>query len=144
MAESFMDATLLSPLSAIINFGMVVLIWLVQLIIYPGMHGWQQARFAELHQTYTRQISAIVGPLILIQLLLSLLLLFQQRGVVELLQLILLGVMLGVTFLVSVPLHRLLSRGYDDKLVDRLVRTNWLRTFGWSLVSLLDVFGRSG
>jgi hypothetical protein len=31
-----------------------------------------------------------------------------------------------------VPAHRRLSEGYDDEIVRRLVRTNWVRTIGWS------------
>ena len=44
----------------------------------------------------------------------------------------------SVTALVSVPLHRRLSNGYDACAVQRLINTNWLRTAGWSLVCLLD------
>jgi hypothetical protein len=38
----------------------------------------------------------------------------------------------AVTVGVSVPCHRRLSAGYDDAVLDRLVRTNWYRTVAWS------------
>ncbi|HUF03629.1 MAG TPA: hypothetical protein VMM38_05570 [Aridibacter sp.] len=39
------------------------------------------------------------------------------------------------TFLVQVPIHNSLSKGFDDSLVKKLVRTNLLRTVAWSLRS---------
>ena len=117
----------------------MVLIWLVQIIIYPGMHGWDPARFAVLHRDYARRISFIVGPLMLGQAALALhqLIAFPVSTVVA--QILLIGGVLGVTIFISVPLHRRLSGGYEERTVNRLVATNWLRTVGWSLVFLLDM-----
>ena len=123
-----------------INGGLAVLIWLVQIIIYPGMHGWDQARFAALHRDYTRRIACIVGPLMLGQAALALQQMAATPGAAEAAQLVLIAAVWGVTILVSVPLHRRLSGGYDDKVVNRLAASNWLRTAGWSLVFVVDFF----
>jgi hypothetical protein len=56
---------------------------------------------------------------------------------VSIVQALLIAYVLTVTALVSVPLHRRLSSGYRARVVDRLIHTNWLRTVGWSLVSLI-------
>ena len=123
-----------------INGGLTVLIWLVQIIIYPGMHGWEKARFAALHRVYARRIACIVGPLMLGQAALALRQMASTPGAAEAVQLALIAVVWGVTILVSVPLHRRLSGGYDDQAVNRLVASNWLRTAGWSLVVVVDFF----
>ncbi len=123
-----------------INGGLTVLIWLVQIIIYPGMYGWDQARFVELHRDYARRIACIVGPLMLGQAVLALWQMSTNPGLIAALQLVLIAAVWGVTILVSVPLHRRLSGGYDEQAVNRLVASNWLRTAGWSLVSVIDFF----
>jgi hypothetical protein len=37
------------------------------------------------------------------------------------------------TFLLQVPIHHRLEAGKDDKRIQRLVATNWIRTAAWSL-----------
>lgn len=37
------------------------------------------------------------------------------------------------TFLIQVPIHQQLAKGKDLGLIDRLVRTNWIRTILWTL-----------
>ena len=41
------------------------------------------------------------------------------------------------TFLLQVPRHRTLESGFDISVHRRLVGTNWIRTFAWSLRGLL-------
>ncbi|MFM7552563.1 MAG: hypothetical protein ACKO7Q_06955, partial [Actinomycetota bacterium] len=38
----------------------------------------------------------------------------------------------AVTVLLSVPAHARLSARYDAAALDRLVRTNWIRTAAWT------------
>ena len=128
----------ISVLYASLNAGLLVLIWLVQIIIYPGMHNWVTAEFSAVHRVYTRQITFIVGPLMLGQAVCALLMTIHAPDRLLVLQLILIIFVWGATAFISVPLHRRLSGGHDSQVIDRLVTTNWLRTIGWSLVSLLD------
>ena len=37
------------------------------------------------------------------------------------------------TGVVAVPLHNKLAQGYDPASIQRLVRTNWVRTTAWTL-----------
>ena len=50
---------------------------------------------------------------------------------VALLGLVLLAVIWLSTVILQAPAHKELSRGYDDKVHRRLVRSNWIRTFAW-------------
>lgn len=124
-----------------INAGLLVLIWLVQIIIYPGMHGWERHRFAELHRDYSRRIAFIVGPLMLAQAVLAGRQLLMQPDLVAIGQTALIIFVWTITAFISVPLHRHLMAGYDARAVHRLITTNWLRTLGWSLISVLDWLG---
>jgi hypothetical protein len=45
-----------------------------------------------------------------------------------------------VTFLVQVPIHGKLSKEFDDLTVKRLVRSNWIRTFLWSVKSGISLY----
>lgn len=121
-----------------VNAGLLVLIWIVQIIIYPGMHGWDRDRFQALHRQYVPRISSIVVPLILAQAALALHQVVLAPNLISAAQVALVGAVWGVTLFISVPLHTCLSAGYDAQTVTRLTATNWLRTIGWSLVSLLD------
>ncbi len=121
-----------------INTGLLVLIWLVQIIIYPSMHGWDKSAFMELHRSYCLRISLIVGPLMIAQAVAAIQQLIRTPDLISTGQLLLIAFVLAITALISVPLHRRLSSsGYRTRTVDRLVHTNWMRTLGWSLVSLL-------
>ena len=131
----------ISVLYISINAGLLVLIWLVQIIIYPGMHNWVNSTFAELHRGYSRRISLIVGPLMFAQAVLALRQVIIMPDLVAVMQAILIASVWGVTAFISVPLHRRLRAGYDARVINRLINTNWLRTVGWSLVSLLDWLG---
>lgn len=46
------------------------------------------------------------------------------------------GVVWLSTFLLQVPIHGKLSGVKDDVLIERLVKTNWIRTAAWSIKAL--------
>jgi hypothetical protein len=43
----------------------------------------------------------------------------------------------GTTAFVSVPLHERLTARFDAEALDRLVRTNWVRTAAWTARGLV-------
>jgi hypothetical protein len=45
------------------------------------------------------------------------------------------------TALVQVPLHERLRGGFDAAVVERLVRSNWVRTVAWSARGVLVAWG---
>ena len=55
----------------IVDSGMCVLIWMVQLIIYPAFHAITSARFSW-HGEYMQAIGTIVMPLMILQALFTL------------------------------------------------------------------------
>ena len=60
---------LLPLLRHIVDFGLVVLIWLVQLIIYPSFSYTAKDELQTWHQRYVARITVVVGPLMLLQVL---------------------------------------------------------------------------
>lgn len=116
---------------------MTGLIWLVQLVHYPSFHFVHPQRFQEFHLHHSSRITFIVAPLMGLELLTAILLVYEKSGS-YVWWLNLLGVVLiwACTAFLSVPLHNQLANGYDYDKVNALVVTNWPRTLIWTARSI--------
>ena len=133
MGAGAMSMTLVEA-NRLAAFGLVVLIWLVQLIIYPAFAEIAPERFPPWHAGYTRAITWVVAPLMLGQaaLLGWLLATRPSRPVVA--AAVLVAVAWGATFLQAVPAHdQLRAVGQDRGVIGGLVAANWVRTIAWTL-----------
>jgi hypothetical protein len=113
------------------------LIWTVQVVVYPGFGDvGPTPAWPAVHAAHTRRMTwAVAPPWAVHGLSLVLLLAKRPDGVpIPLLGVAaaLAAVPVVVTAGVSVPMHRRLSRGWDDAAWQRLVSTNWWRTIGWT------------
>jgi hypothetical protein len=122
--------------NAFSTWAMVGAIWIVQVVHYPlfarvGEGGW--TLYARAHQSL---ITAVVGPLMLVEAITSLALALAPPSIVRPLEawagLALVGCAWLVTATVSVPLHGQLSAGFDADAHRALVATNWIRTLAWT------------
>ncbi len=124
-----------------VDFGMLILIWLVQLIIYPSFEYSARDSFIDWHEKYTGLITLVVLPLMVAQI--GLVISQVVGGDRSWETLVCLGLVVfcwGVTFSLSVPAHnQLQALGNDVTTVRWLVLTNWLRTVGWSIVCLISI-----
>ena len=126
---------------ALIDFGLVVLIWLVQLIIYPSFHYVSAFEFQAWHGRYQTLISWFVIPMMFCQVWLVGREALATRSLVDAASALLVAAAWIVTFTLSVPCHRALAQaGKDPAVIDRLVATNWLRTVAWTLVFVLGAW----
>lgn len=120
-----------------ISWGLLVLIWVVQLVHYPSFAYIDERQFEAFHQHHTRSISYIVLPLMLLELgmagILTLQYNFQWNYIVPLIIVLLIW---GSTFLIQVPDHNSLAAGKDLSTIQRLVHTNWIRTVLWTLKAI--------
>jgi uncharacterized membrane protein len=117
------------------------LIWIVQLVHYPLFAYVERARFAVFEAEHCRRISWVVMPTMLLELATSAWLVLVPPADLPSAWtwtgLLLLAVIWGSTALFSVPCHRALERGFDERAHRRLVATNWVRTIAWSARALL-------
>lgn len=117
--------------------GMMGLIWFVQLVHYPLFDAVGPDHFVAYESSHQKRTSWVVGPLMGIEgasaLAIAAVLRDEVGVVLVLVGLALLAVIHASTVLLQVPAHRRLSAGYDPEVLHRLVRTNWIRTIGWSL-----------
>ena len=126
----------------LVAFGLVVLIWLVQLVIYPAFGAIAPEHFVGWHARYTRAVTWVVAPLMLAQVALVGRLLFARPSWWSALAAGLIAVAWTATFALAVPAHeRLQADGLDRAVIDRLVATNWIRTAAWTLAFLVLLAG---
>ncbi len=122
----------------LVAFGLVVLIWLVQLVIYPAFADIAIEGFRGWHSRYTRAITWVVAPLMLAQVLLAGFLIARTPNLFTILYLVLVAATWLLTALVAVPIHNQLgAAGHDAARIQRLIATNWLRTGIWTIAFLV-------
>ena len=120
---------------------MAGVIWTIQVVHYALFRQVGTAGWLAYHAAHTQRMTWVVlSPMVVELGTSSLLALAPPPGVPR--PLLLLGFALAaltwaVTFFVSVPLHALLSRGWDDVAGAALVRTNWARTALWTCHALV-------
>ena len=117
------------------------LIWTIQLVHYPLFDRVGREGFAAYEGAHARMITPLVGPVMLLEAMTAVLLVVSRPRFVPAWAawtgLALVGVAWLSTFLLQVPMHGTLARGFDAEAHARLVGTNWIRTAAWSARALL-------
>ncbi len=120
---------------------LVGLIWLIQTVAYPLFALVGAAEFPAYHAAHTRWISGLVLPLMVGELAGAAWWLTQTTAPSErpwaVGGAVLLALVWGTTFFVSVPQHARLAGGFDAEAHHTLVGSNWIRTAAWTLRGLL-------
>jgi uncharacterized membrane protein len=119
------------------TLAMVGVIWFVQLVHYPLMQRVGEEGFSEYELEHQRRTTWVVAPLMLAEAATATYLVLMPSSAynttVPWIAAALLAMVWASTFLVQVPQHERLAKGYDRKTALALVRSNWVRTFAWSL-----------
>ncbi len=131
------DVALLLVVHLASTAAMCGLIWFVQVVHYPLLANVGGAGFSDYERRHQRATAWVVGPFMAVEGLAALAIAAVLRDEVGLVStgigLGLLAVIHSSTVLLQVPAHAALSLGYDAEAAARLVRTNWVRTAGWTL-----------
>lgn len=123
----------------VIDFGLVVLIWLVQAVVYPSFREIDDGGFRAWHRSYSRRVALIVVPLMLGQAALHGIRLALAPRPLAVAAAACVAVAWVATFGAAVPLHReLAASGQSESAIRSLLRVNWWRTAAWSLTFLLS------
>ena len=117
-----------------VDGGLLVLIWLVQLIIYPSFLWADPDKLVRWHGIYTGRISLVVMPLMLAQVALVVMQVGSKPSLPHFLAAALVGICWLSTFFLSVPLHGRIGAGeIGPDVLQALVDANWPRTVAWTL-----------
>lgn len=138
-----MSLLLLLLLNLVFSSMLTGLIWLVQVVHYPGflLVGKETGKAYQEH--HTRSISRVVIPLMVAELAVAVWLffspfLFQVLSYLNWAAFGLLLIIWLVTFLGAVPLHSSLTKnGYDNATIKKLIKFNLARTIAWTLRTLV-------
>ena len=126
-------------LRLLLDFGLVVLIWIIQRIIYPSFLHYKSQNLIVWHNIYTSRFSAIVIPLMLGQLAISVYQVFMLANVYTVISLLFIVAIWLSTFLQFVTIHAKISKGIiDEHLLVSLVKKNWTRTILWTLLFIFS------
>jgi hypothetical protein len=112
---------------------MTGVIWIVQVVQYPGFAILGESEFKKFHQKHSDLISYIVAPVMMLELVCAYLMVYYKPDVLNVYYFVSTILIFIVTAFVSVPIHNKLALGLNLNLVRRLVLTNWPRTILWSL-----------
>jgi len=122
-------------LMLLVDFGMVILIWMTQLIVYPGFSFYSEEELIGWHKRYTVTISVIVIPLMSAQLLTHAYDLWVNQSMISIINAIIIALLWAITFGEVVPLHNQITQREDSlKAARTLVHLNWYRTILWNVV----------
>ncbi len=125
---------------AIVTIFMAGLIWFVQIVHYPLFKHVGNPEFPRYEQEHTRRTGWLVSAPMLIEFSLAAALAFWLGGALAWGGLGMLMIIWLSTATRQVPLHQRLLRGFDQTAHKQLVRSNWVRTIGWSLRAILALF----
>ena len=123
----------------LLDFGLCILIWMVQLIVYPSFAFYNNTQLLTWHKTYTKAIALIVIPLMLGQLGIVIYQVFLAQNIYTLVSIVFVVFLWGITLLKFAPMHQQISEGNTQiQLLKTLVQTNWIRTIIWTLLFVLS------
>ena len=131
----------ITELHSLVDFGMCVVLWLVQLVIYPSFLRVEPSKLIAWHKVYTFCVSFVILPLMFGQLVLTILSVLEGPSILEWVAFAFVLVCWILTFFVSVPLHRKIEQNdITRETRQKLITTNWPRTILWSVIFGLGLF----
>jgi hypothetical protein len=132
---------ILETLRIAFDFGLLVLIWIVQLVIYPSFKYFNRNDLIRWHRVYVQRISYVVIPLMFGQTLLAIYQLYLTSSLYSAGSVILILFVWILTFLLFVPRHNAVSNvRFDENTLSELVSYNWSRTVLWSIIFIWTFF----
>lgn len=122
-------------ISLLFDAGLFVLIWMVQLVVYPSFIYYEKQNLVKWHKHYTKGLAIIVIPLMFGQLIIASVQMVQLQSIETILRFILVSAVWISTFTQFVPIHNKITQNKaTEKLLKQLVNRNWLRTLLWTLI----------
>jgi DMSO reductase anchor subunit len=123
----------------VLDVGLLVLIWMIQLIVYPSFLFYTAKELIAWHKMYTKAIALIVIPLMLGQLGIAIYQVFLVQNTYTLTSIVLVVFLWGITLLKFAPLHQQISEGNTHLQVQKkLVQMNWMRTIVWTILFVMS------
>lgn len=120
----------------------VGVIWFMQVLEYPLFAYVGEEAFPSFYIQHNRRLPGVVFLPMLVAFASTVMLLFERPagvpGWLAWLGVVLMAVVIVSSFTLLIPRHMRLTReGYSLKIIQELVRLNWIRTVAWTLHALV-------
>ena len=116
-------------------------IWLAQLSQYPLLEYVGKRNFINYEKQHIHRISGIAWFIIYLEIITGAALLFYTPSFISFwvpaAGFVLVCIIWATTHFIQYPIHKKLAHGFDKDLLNKLVKTNWIRTIVWSLRAIL-------
>ena len=120
---------------------MVGVIWVIQLVHYPSFKYVKDSDYIIFQKYHMSNISYIVFPVMCTELVTALFIFFSGEEslffVLSLICLFLIWVITGVLFS---KFHSILQTGKDLKIIEKMIKANWIRTLLWTMRLIMILF----
>lgn len=140
--QGVLDLIYLTLIQLVVTWVVVGIMWFLQVVHYPLYRNIKEG-FVEYERAHIRRAALLIGPIMLIEVITAILLIgVSTEGTLTKLagaNLILLILIWLSTFLFQLNQHQKLSVRFSLKIVQRLIRCNWIRTLLWTLKGLVMV-----
>lgn len=123
---------MISTIHLVITSALVGIIWIIQRVHYPAFRYIATDKSDDFHSLHTRDITPLVAPLMVGELVIVSYDVYTLRSFDTWVLLALVLVIWVSTFRIQVPLHQKLSARYSQDHVEKLIRSNWIRTLSWT------------
>jgi len=130
----------LAIIRLLFDAGLLVLVWMVQLVVYPSFSFYNKDNLKRWHDKYKAQVTIIVLPLMLGQLATAGAQLWNEVTWYTVTSAVIVFLLWLSTFAKFVPLHNQITNGdYGEQTLQDLVRYNWGRTILWTGLFLISM-----
>ena len=117
-------------------FALFGVIWIIQLVHYPMFKLIEAPHWPRFHQLHSRNITFLVFPLMVVQLLSSLQLFMQDGNQTHIIYLACAVLSWFLTVAIFVPLHHKVAMRPLPNELAKLTNLNWLRTGVWTIAAM--------
>ena len=120
---------------------MVGVIWVMQLVHYPTFKYVKESDYPIFQKYHMSNISYIVFPVMFTELITALLIFLSgEKSLFFVLSLICLFLIWVITGVLFTKFHSILQKGKDLKMIEKMIKANWMRTLLWTLRLIMILF----
>lgn len=131
MTTTFLIVLLIHLFSTIFMTG---LCWFVQIVHYPLFRAIKLEDLPQYEQK-NKVTGYITVTVMTLELITGLVLVYQQFELLYILNIVFLALIWLSTMVYQVPMHLKLMIVASNETISKLIRTNWIRTLGWTIRS---------
>ena len=133
-----MSFVLLFYSNLIVSSILLGLILVIHFVHYKSFNFIDIEKFVEFHKFHTKNISFLVIPLMIIEVVISIIICYFYFSILSLINLSLVALIWITTFLLQVPSHNKLSTGKSIIEIEKLVSGNVFRVYLWFFKAIVS------